>query len=114
MAFMSPAAVAKSAFYKFARDTFGDGSKDSVDKMRKTFAQGLDASALRSFTERVDKLAADNTNGRRLMELTAIQDYGPMISRTFGMRYACRQAGCGFIPRSETDWIIFQHRWGKA
>ncbi len=29
------------------------------------------------------------------------------------MRYACRQEGCGFIPRSETDWITGQQRGTK-
>ena len=33
-----------------------------------------------------------------------------MISRTFAMRYACRQRGCGYIPKSEADWIIAEQK----
>ena len=42
------------------------------------------------------------------MELAAIHDFNPMISKSFAMRYACRQADCGLIPRAETDWFIAQ------
>ena len=46
------------------------------------------------------------TNGRGLLEYAAAHDYNPCITRTFGIRYACRHAGCGFIPKSEADWFI--------
>ena len=81
-----------------------------MDKMRQTFAACFDAKAMKLFEDHVNKLAADSTNGRSLLALAAIHDYNPMISRTFGMRYACRQAGCGFIPRGEMGWIIAQQR----
>ena len=32
-------------------------------------------------------------------------DYVPMISGTVGIRYGCRQKGCGLIPKYETHWF---------
>ncbi len=29
-----------------------------------------------------------------------------MVSKEFAMRYACRQKGCGLVPKSEAGWII--------
>ena len=77
-----------------------------MDKMRKTFVAGLDAAAMTKVRMHVADVTRKCSNGRSLLEYAAIHDYNPMISRTFAMRYACRQKGCGFIPKSETDWII--------
>ena len=74
--------------------------------MRQRFAAGLDAAAMEKFNEHVKDVTETCTYGRGVLEYAAIHDYSPMISRTLAMRHACRQRDCGFVPKSEADWII--------
>ena len=51
--FMTANGIARTALYKLTRDTFGDGSQASVNKMRENFAAGLDAAAMAKFKRHV-------------------------------------------------------------
>ena len=39
------------------------------------------------------------------MALSLALDYVPMITGTVAIRYGCRQANCGVIPKSERGWL---------
>ncbi len=69
--------------------------------MKNHFAEGLDKAAMDKFRKHVRTVTAGCTNGRGLLEHAAAQDFNPMISKAFAMRYACRQQGCGLAPKSE-------------
>ncbi len=73
--------------------------------MRAHFAKGLDAKALGLYSKHLTKLAKDNPGCSELRHLSYAADYVPMLSGTVGMRYGCRQKGCGLIPKYETDWF---------
>ena len=104
--FLTSKGIAKSALFKLTADRFGAADTECLNKMRQHFAAGLDAAAMEKFNEHVKDVTEKSTFGRGVLEYAAIHDYNPMISRTFAMRYACRQRDCGFVPKSEADWII--------
>ena len=106
---LSANGIAKLALHKLAIESFGSGVQPNINKIRASFAQGLYATAMAKFTEYVKHATSKfGGGGRELLELAAIHDFNPMISKSFAMRYACRQADCGLIPRAETDWFIAQ------
>ena len=61
---------------------------------------------MNKFKAHLDRLTDKCTHGNGLLEYAAAHDYNPCITRTLGMRYACRRAECGFISKSEADWFI--------
>ena len=76
---------------------------ENREKMRQHFAAGLDADTMERYAGHLEKLAADNADSNELRCLAYAGDYVPMLSGTIGMRYGCRQRGCGLIPKYETD-----------
>ncbi len=74
--------------------------------MKNHIAEGLDAGALEKLNAHVRHTTERCTNGRGMLEYAAVQDFNPMIAKAFAMRYACRQRGCGLVPKSEAGWII--------
>ncbi len=61
---------------------------------------------MEKFRENVKSVTAGCTNGRGLLEYAAAEDFNPMISNAFAMRFACRQQGCGMVPKSEAGSVI--------
>ena len=102
---MSVKKIARSALFKITKDMYGSSSSENREKMRKHFAAGLDLPALERYNMHLEKLAQDNEGCNELRCLAYSNDYVPMLTGTIGMRYGCRQRGCGLIPKYETDWF---------
>ncbi len=106
--FLTSQGIEKSALFKLTMGTFGTAGKEAVANMKKHIAAGLDKEALEKFHKHVKMTVEASTQGRGMLEYAAAHDFNPMISKAFAMRYACRQQGCGVVPKSEAGWIIAQ------
>ena len=102
---MSLKKSADDALFKLVKDKLGTNSAESIEKMRRHFAEGLDADTLAKYTKHLRKLAKDNAETNELLALSMALDYVPMISGSVAIRYSCRHEGCGVIPKRETDWF---------